>query len=228
VPMALQETLDLLEGQYGHQSLPRIRDPWQMILWENVAYMANDERREEGFRALQKRVGTRPEQVLSAAEDVLLDVTSHGIVSETFAAKLRLCAKICLQAFAGDVRQILKWPLPKAKKALQKFPGIGEPGAEKILLFTGAYPILALESNGLRVLVRLGHGEEKKNYAGTYRSVQAAVADELKEDNAWLIQAHQLLRRHGQELCHRTEPQCSNCPLASGCCYFQAGKPGRC
>lgn len=224
MPMPLQETLDLLEGKYGRPKPPKIKDPWKMILWENVAYMANDERRGQAFRTLQKRVGTRPQQILSAADDVLLDITSHGIVPETFAEKLRLCAKICLEGFAGDLRQVLKWPLPKAKKALQNFPGIGEPGAEKILLFACAYPILGLESNGLRVLVRLGYGEEKKNYAGTYRSVQAAVADELKEDNAWLIQAHQLLRRHGQELCRRTKPQCSDCPLASGCCYFQGGK----
>ena len=220
MPMALQETLDLLEGQYGHQSLPRIRDPWQMILWENVAYMANDERREEGFRALQKRVGTRPEQVLSAAEDVLLDVTSHGIVSETFAAKLRLCAKICLQAFAGDVRQILKWPLPKAKKALQKFPGIGEPGAEKILLFSGVLDVLALESNGLRVLVRFGLGEDRKSYAATYKSVREVTIEELPAHSKSLTKAHLLLRRHGQELCLRNGPLCHVCVVNSDCPFF--------
>jgi hypothetical protein len=33
------------------------------------------------------------------------------------------------------------------------FPMIGEPGAEKILLFSGVLPVPALESNGVRVLV---------------------------------------------------------------------------
>jgi endonuclease-3 len=65
------------------------------------------------------------------------------------------------------LKSVLKLPLPKAKKALQKFPGIGEPGAEKILLFTRTHPLMALESNGLRVLVRLGFGAEHKNYATT-------------------------------------------------------------
>jgi endonuclease III len=39
-----------------------------------------------------------------------------------------------------------------------------------------------------------------------------------------LIQAHLLLRRHGQELCRRSEPTCDNCPLAADCEYCQRGE----
>ena len=37
----------------------------------------------------------------------------------------------------------------------------------------------ALESNGLRVLVRLGFGEDRKSYAATYKSVREATLEEL-------------------------------------------------
>ena len=148
----------------------------------------------------------------------------HGIMQDQIAEKLRKCAKIALQDFDGDLRPVLKLPLSKAKKALQKFPGIGEPGAEKILLFTRTYPVLALESNGLRVLLRLGFGEEKKSYSTTYRHVRQAVKEKHGEDCARLTQAHLLLRRHGQELCRRSEPACDHCPLARDCEYFQHSK----
>ena len=81
--------------------------------------------------------------------------------------------------------------------------------------------MLALESNGLRVLLRLGFGEEKKSYSTTYRLVQKAVEDGLDKDYAWLIQAHLLLRHHGQELCRRTKPECKKCPLALDCDFYQ-------
>src|SRR5262245_62954674 len=141
---------------------------------------------------------------------------------EDRAEKLQFIARTVLGEFQGDLRQILKLPIAKAKKALKKFPGIGDPGAEKILLFSRAHPILALESNGLRALIRLGFGEELKNYAATYRSAQEAVKDQLishsvVEDYIWLIRAHLLLRRHGQELCKRTGPICTSCPLAEKC-----------
>src|SRR5262249_48929053 len=146
----------------GKQVPPKLDGPWEMILWENVAYLADDDRRQQAFRTLKKRIGTGPAQVLSAPEEAILDVTRHGIMPERVAEKLRECAQIMLEEFDGDLRAVLKLPLAKAKKALRRFPGIGEPGAEKILLFTRTHPMLVLESNGLRVLLRLGFGEEKK------------------------------------------------------------------
>jgi endonuclease III len=89
--------------------------------------------------------------------------------------------------------------------------------ADKLLLAAGSEVTLALESNGLRVLVRLGYAKEDANYAKTYRAAAEAVTPELPDDAAWLVAAHQLLRRHGQETCRRSEPRCKLCPLAPGC-----------
>ena len=103
----------------------------------------------------------------------------------------------------------------------------GDPGAEKLFLFSRTHRILALDSNGLRVLLRLGYGEERKSYSSTYRSAQYAVERELKKDYDWLIAAHQLLRHHGQELCKTARPLCSRCPLKSSCRYYQEVRPKR-
>jgi hypothetical protein len=115
----------------------------------------------------------------------------------------------------------------RAQSAIACFVGDSalrvEPGAEKILLLTRTCPVLALESNGLRVLLRLGFGEEKKSYSTTYRLLQNAAGDGLDKDHHWLIQAHLLLRLHGQELCRRAEPMCDKCPLAADCEYYQRG-----
>jgi endonuclease-3 len=215
----LPQIVDRLRAHHGKPRPPKLSGPWEMILWENVAYLADDEKRRQAFQTLKKQVGTRPEQILSAPDEVLLEVTRHGIMPEHFAEKLRTCARILLEEFDGDLGPVLKLPVAKAKKALQKFPGIGEPGAEKILLFMKTHPFFPLESNGLRVMVRLGFAEEQKNYSATYRLIQKAVAGELKDDYAWLIEAHLLLRQHGQELCKRSEPLCAKCVLAAECDY---------
>jgi endonuclease-3 len=219
--IALRQVAERLESHYGQPKAPKLDGPWEMVLWENVAYLADDERRQQAFQVLKKRIGTEPGRILSVSDEALLEVTRHGILAEQFAKKLRQCARIALEEFDGDLRPVLKLPLPKAKKALQKFPGIGEPGAEKILLFTRIYAVLALDSNGLRVLLRLGFGEEKKSYSTTYRLVQKAVEEGVIKDFSWLIQAHLLLRRHGQELCKRTRPECERCPLAYDCVFCQ-------
>lgn len=218
----LQEIITKLESFYGRPHPPKTTDPFEMILLENVAYLVGDEQREEAFDALRERVGLSPVDIVTAHDEKLLEVARlGGMLPAGRVEKLRRIASIALQEFDGDLKSVLDLPAPKAKRALKKFPGIGDPSAEKILLFTRTVPVLALESNGLRVQLRLGYGEARKYYSGTYRSVQEAVEPELKKDFDWLIKTHQLLRRHGQELCKRSEPLCIECPLKLDCRFYQ-------
>ncbi len=217
-----RSVLRVLEKHYGRPQAPKVTDPLEMILYENVVYLASDEKRVLAFAVLKKRVGTRPEEILATSEKSLTEITGMaGILADTQAKKLRRIAEIAHYIFKGDLRASLKKPLREAMKDLKKFPAIGDPGAEKILLFTRSHPVLALDSNGLRVLRRVGFGEEKKNYAATYRSAQEALVDQLPKDCDTLIRAHQLLRQHGQELCKRSQPLCASCPLQGDCLYFQ-------
>lgn len=216
----LAEVRRRLEKLHGRPPPPPARDPWLLILWENVAYLADDARRKAAFDLLRRRVGTKPKELLAASDDALLEVAGHGILAETFAAKLRECATLALDLFpasGGDLAPLLEWPLARQTKALARFPGIGAPGAEKILLFCGAHATLPLDSNGLRVLTRLGFAAEQKSYAATYRAVRAAVEPELSNDVEGLIATHLLLRRHGQEVCRRSRPLCSACSLRPRC-----------
>jgi endonuclease III len=224
--ISLERVIDQLRLMYTETNVPALADPWELILWENIAYLADDRKRQEAMIELQQKVGTTPEEILSAPRDRLREVIRRGIVPEQSVEKVCECAQLAVHEFAGDLQCILKMPVAKAKKALKKFPGIGDPGAEKILLFCHKLPVLALESNGLRVLVRLGFAAEHKNYSTMYQKVREAVEDQIPSGFPWLIEAHLLLRRHGQELCRRTRPRCQECPLAAGCNDFLARSRG--
>ena len=77
--------------------------------------------------------------------------------------------------------------------------------------------IPALESNGLRAIVRLGYAEEAKNYSTTYRAGTRVLAEHAERGGRWLMRAFALLRLHGQELCKNNAPLCDACPLADEC-----------
>ena len=109
-----------------------------------------------------------------------------------------------------------------SKRVLKEFPGIGDPGADKILLFCGADPVVALDSNGLRVLLRLGYGTEHQSYAKSYRSAVEAAASELPAKQAVRVRAYELLRHHGQTTCKHKAPACGACPLRKWCPFGQA------
>jgi endonuclease-3 len=212
---ALGSAVAILERHYGRPPPPIATTAFELILAENVAYLASDPERRAALEKLRRTVGTRPDEIASASRSELQEITTAGILPARFAEKLKACGRIALEEFEGDLESVLKLPPAAAKKALRKFPGIGEPGAEKILLFAGHLPLLAPESNGLRVLVRLRLVPERKSYGATYAGARA-LGDQL---GGWrtVSVAHRLLRHHGQTLCRRTNPRCAECPLRARC-----------
>jgi endonuclease III len=213
-----------LEAHYGPAHEPTPADPFALILWEQVGYLIDDDGRLRAFRLLEERVGLAPQDILRAAPETLTEVAAAGgsIAAHERAERMRKSAIEVTERWGGDLRAALALPLADALRALKRFPMIGEPGAEKILLVTRAHPLLALDSNGLRVLLRLGYGREAKNYAQTYRLVRAATAPEERKEYDWLVSLHGLLRRHGQSLCRRSAPRCGECPLLPVCDYGRA------
>jgi endonuclease III len=217
--------LDRLEARHGPPPTPPTRDPLELILWENVGYLANDGKRAAAFRALKQRVGTGARDLLAAPPETLREIAEQGgIHGDLRAGRLREIARIALDEADGDLRATLKLPDREALRVLRKFPAIGKPGAEKVLLFCGGRPILALESNGLRALLRLGYGETSKSYDRSYRTAQAAAAAELPGTAAALLRAHLLLRRHGQDVCKNAAPRCDECPVTGDCEWFRRNR----
>ena len=219
------DILKRLRECYGRPKPPRVTRPLEMILFEMVAYLCDDAHRAATFAALKKRIGTKPQQLLSADEETLVEICRMGgIQPEHRARRIRMVAELALCDFGGDLRSVLKKPLKEAKKDLMKFPSVGEPGAEKILLFNRCHPVLALDSNGLRVLQRLGFAPALKNYSTAYRAAREALQDQLPKSCDKLIEAHQLLRQHGKEICKTSRPLCDSCPFAPDCHYFQSNR----
>jgi len=141
------------------------------------------------------------------------------MVPELRAQRLHELAFRVQNEFGGDLRAALVGPIPKARKLLKSFHGIADPGAERILLFAGLSPVAAVPSNCTGILLRILKNTEGKNYTATYREEQRVIANELPETFEARTRAYLLLKHHGQQLCKRTNPKCTECPLRSRCAY---------
>jgi endonuclease-3 len=218
------EIIDRLKQYYGPPAAPPAQGPFELVLWENACYLLPDERRLEVFETLRDKVGLNAAAIDAAADRLLLPIALRGgMHPEKRVFRWREIARITLDQYNGNLDSILSQPYAEAKKALKQFPTISDPGAEKILLLCGiSGGILPLESNGLRVLCRVGWGHEQKSYQATYRSVQDALKPELPTDAAGLKQAHLLLRVHGKTLCNDKAPLCHQCPVSGECAFALA------
>jgi endonuclease-3 len=218
----LARILDQLEKAYGKQKSAEPADPYELVLYRNAGYPQSDSNCGKGFAALKSKIGLKPADILGASQTALRDaLRGSGIVPELRAQRLKEIAARIEDEFGGDLRQVLKRSLAEAKKALKKFPTIGDSGAEKILLFTRTAPVAALPSNCLHLPLRLGFGRESKNWAASYRSAQEAIRAELPETCDAQIRAYLLLKHHGQEVCKRSRPLCEQCSVSNDCRYFQ-------
>ena len=217
-----KKLLAKLRRLYGEPVLPPARGPFELVLWENACYLLTDERRREVFESLRERVGLSAAAILGADRNLLLELaTRGGMRPQTRVFRWLEIARITMDQYGGDLDGILKEPHAKAKKALKQFPTIGDPAAEKILLYCGAGEGLPLDWNGSRVLLRVGYGRSQKSYGAAYRSIQAALAGQLPRGAAALARAHLLLRQHGKTICRNNGPLCHECPLTDVCGFAQ-------
>lgn len=197
--MELAALLDVLEEAGGPAGPVPSADGWELVLAENIAYLVDDRRRWQALRDLERLTGLVPERILAAPEAALRAVAA-GPRPEQRAQRLRRCAEL---AIAGA-----PW---------RAYPGIGQPGADRIDLFTGARAVLALDANAMRVLARLGYAAPERSYSASYRHAQSAAAARLLATVPAMQRASLLLRRHGQLTCHRKDPGCPSCPIAGDC-----------
>lgn len=217
-PANFKTVIDTLIAEHGQPRQPYVTDPFEQILFENVSYLVSDEYRIMAFENLRSVVGLRPEDILNAAPEQFASVERMaGSNKKGQIEKLIGSATIVRDEFDGDLNQVLALPFKKAVAALKKFPAIGDPGAEKILLFSGFAAVFPPESNCLRVMARIGFIEEQGNYTAMYRAAQRAVSDDLPDDIDWIVAAYQRLRLHGQLICRRVDPRCTACAVRPIC-----------
>jgi endonuclease III len=215
----LERLVGRLKRFHGTPPEPPTRDPFELIVWEQVGYLADDEQRLEAYRLLEQRVGLRPSDILHAPLTVLRSVTRRGgaIAVDERAKRLGATADRVVKKWNGNLQSALALPLADARRELMKYPSIGGPGAERILLLAETHPVLGLDSNALRVLQRLGYGDERAPWSQAYRETQAAADGELPRTVKSRRLAYLLLKHHGQTVCRRKLPHCPECPLLDDC-----------
>jgi endonuclease III len=218
VPTNLAEVLDALEAYYGPQHVTWPVDPYEFLVWWHCGYPASDAVCAKGWAALNQKIGIHPAALLDAdTAELAAALRAGGMVPELRAIRLKEIATRILEAFEGDLRAALQRAGPKARGLLKKFPGISDPGADRILLFSGLATIAAVPSNCPQVAVRIRKGREKPDYGTQYREAKEIIAAEVTPLQHDLQRAYLLLKHHGQTLCKRTAPACSHCPVNSVC-----------
>lgn len=215
----LQWQLRILRGYYGAPIAPPPKDPYRLLLFEEIGYLCNDATRVAAYRMLEKTVGTKLEQILAAPIGKLSAACRKGgaIAANVRAERLQTIAGRVFDTWDGSPKFVATLSADAARKELAKFPGVGLAGADRTMILAGTHAVMALDSNGLRVLQRLGVAPDTGKWNQDYEAGRLAAAKALPKRIPSLRSAFLLLREHGKELCKRSAPRCSKCPLQAEC-----------
>lgn len=221
---SLARLLDTLEKHYGPRKPVWPVDPYEFLVWNYSAYPASDAKCAKGWESLKKNVGVEPDRILACGDATLAQALKPGgMFPAERAMRLKETADRVIEEFEGDLADVLRrLPLTKARAVLKSFHGIANPGADRILLFAGISPVAAVPSNCTHVLARIFRGGEGKNYNRDYADAQKQIEAEIPASLAARQRAYLLLKRLGQEICKRSSPMCSICPLAGSCVFAKA------
>jgi len=225
---SLIQILDGLEAHYGMQSVWWPTDPYEFLVWWHCGYPQSDDRCAKGWTALTANMSIAPQRILAADPVAIASALKlGGMVPELRAFRLKEIAMRVQDELEGDLLRALRRSPTEARNLLKRFPNISDPGADRILLFAAIMPIAAVPSNNVNVIIRLLYGRERENYRVNYRESQQAIEQEIAADVQARQRAYLLLKRHGQQLCKRTNPKCGQCPLRANCAYFSGKLRGR-
>ncbi len=221
----IADLLDSLQSFYGALAPHAPTDPYEFLVWWHCGYPASEERCAKGWESLRREIGVAPKQLLVASKlKLAAALKPGGMVPELRATRLKEIAERVQREFGGDLLSALsRLSLAVARKVLKAFPGIGNPGADRILLFSRLSPVAAVPSACPHVLVRVLQGSEGDKYVAIYAAAQAML-DALPATFDARIRGYLLIDRHGHELCKRSKPHCRRCPLQPRCAFAKGSK----
>lgn len=216
----IADLLDSLQSFYGAVAPHAPTDPYEFLVWWHCGYPASEERCAKGWESLRREIGVAPQQLAQASTAKLaMALKTGGMVPELRATRLKEIAGRVQREFAGNLRAALsRLSAAQARKALKAFPGIGNPGADRILLFSRLFAAAAVPSSCPHVLVRVLQGSEGGKYPAIYSAAQR-ILDALPAVFDARIRAYLLVDHHGHALCKRSKPLCERCPLRSDCAF---------
>lgn len=218
----LSAILDTLESFHGSQTIRWPADPYDFLVWWHCGYPASEERCVRGWESLNEAIGTSPKMLVEAPYSKLTRaLKSGGMVPELRARRLKEIAQRVEDEFDGDLRSALsRLPLTQARRLLRTFPGIANPGADRIVLFGGIATVAAVPSSCPDVLIRIRSGRPHEAYNTNYREAQQIIQNQVADTFAARTRAYLLVQQHGRRVCKHLNPECSVCPVSGSCAFF--------
>jgi endonuclease-3 len=149
-------------------------------------------------------------------EETIRMVTFPEVKAPRIQAALRFLAE--RTGLSLDFLQ--KMTVTEAQAWLEQIPGVGVKTSAAVLNFSRLrMPALVVDTHHFRVAERIGLIPPKSSLDKGARILAAYLPSDW--DGQQVYDDHQAYMRHGQRVCHWSQPNCNHCLVREACDYFK-------
>ena len=179
---------------------------YELLLAVMLSAQTTDKRVNQVTKVLFQKYDTLEKLKQAPIEDIESIIESIG----TYHKKA-----IFVKEIATKIVDDYQGVMPKSRKELEKFPGVGRKTINVVLGELGIEPNIAVDTHVERVSKRLGLAKENDSVL----EVEKKLKRKLKRDD-WVKRHHQLIF-FGRYHCNAISPGCSCCELKETCNFHK-------
>lgn len=201
--------MDRLLEIYGHP-IWKDDDPFRTLISTILSQNTNFRNTDVASQNLFSRFKTA-EEVANTNIDELVDLIRPAGLHNIKARRIKDISKLIVMKYGGDINRVIQKGMDEARKELMAIDGIGPKTADCVLLFTGGYDVLPVDTHVFRVAKRLEIAPTHADHEG----VKAALENQIPPEKRG--PAHMALISFGREYCRARNLRCEECPLGDLC-----------
>ena len=225
-PDTAEKLLDIhgrLAVEYG-ETFPFFsdKDPLSEIVSALLSHRTRNAVTGQAYRSLRQRFPdwqSVMEAPTAEVETAIAAVTYPEVKAPRIQQVLRLIKERNQGRLSLDFLADLS--VAEARRWLEAMPGVGAKTSAAVLNFSRLrLPALVVDTHRLRVAQRTGVVPPKMDIAAAAYRMQEMLPPDWNAQQVY--DHHQLLMRHGQQVCYYQRPACERCVVRERCDYYQA------
>ena len=190
----------------------RLTDPFENLVMGILSQNTSDGNSAKAYIGLARRFKRiSPEVMAKAKPSEIEKVIRPGGIYKNKARRINALAKIILEKFRGNLKEIIIMSEKKARKELLALPGIGQKTADIFMGYCMNKDIIPIDTHIARVAKRTGIAKSSLKY----EEIQKSLSKVLPKGKR--LRGHEYLIRLGRDFCFAKNPLCEKCPIGSVC-----------